>query len=83
MSRLVVAPDGAVWFSFVDVQNAFWAFELGWFLVPAAFLTMLALLFIPRTQRPWHLVAAALAAVVASVAWIDRKSTRLNSSHRT
>ena len=71
LNPVPVLAIGLVWFSLADVQNALWAFEVGWYLVTLGFMCMLGALILPKTGRPLWLVVAMLAAVVATLAWIQ------------
>jgi hypothetical protein len=71
LTPIPVLAIGLVWFSLVDVQNALWAFEVGWFLVVLAFVVMLYALLIPEHHRGLWVAVAIAAAVVATLSWIQ------------
>ena len=60
LTPLVVLLLAAVWFSFLDWENALWAFQFAWYLILFFLIAMIYCL-----QRQWFMVAVALA-VLAS-----------------
>jgi hypothetical protein len=64
----LVVVCGVVWFSLADWQNALWGFQLAWYLILGALMTMLLLLLNRSPDRPelGRLVGAVALAVVAS-----------------
>ncbi len=71
LTPIPVLAIGLAWFSFADLQNALWAFEVGWFLVVLGFLVMLFALLVPETHRSLWIAVAIVAAVVSTLSWIQ------------
>ena len=57
---------GLIWFSFADVKNALWAFQVAWFMVTFCFIILIYLFSVSSLNRSIMLVFALLAAVIAS-----------------
>ncbi len=51
LTPIPVLAVGLVWLSWADVQNALWAFEIGWYLVTLGFVATLAALVLPRHRH--------------------------------
>lgn len=62
---------GILWFSFGDVQNALWAFQVGWSWVLFGFIAMLFSLLVPRGHRRIWFAMAIAAAVISSLGFIQ------------
>jgi hypothetical protein len=62
---------GAVWFSFADVQNELWAFQINWYLTVTLLVAMAYLLLVPNGHRWLWFGLAALAAVAASLSVVQ------------
>jgi len=71
LTPIPVLAIAMVWFSLADLQNALWAFEVGWFLVVFAFMVMLFALLVPDSGRSFWMAVAIAAAVIASLSWIQ------------
>jgi len=71
LTPLSVLTIGVVWFSLADVQNALWAFQIGWFLVLFGFTAMLFSLLVPRSHRRFWYSMAIVAAVIATLGTIQ------------
>jgi len=71
LTPVPVLAVGLIWFSLADVQNALWGFEVGWYLVTLGFVCMLGALLLPRGRSALWLAVAILAAVFATLAWIQ------------
>jgi hypothetical protein len=71
LTPIPVLAIGMVWFSLADLQNALWAFEVGWFLVVLAFMVMLFALLVPDSGRTFWMAVAIAAAVIATLSWIQ------------
>ena len=57
---------GLIWFSFADVKNALWAFQVAWFMVTFCFIILIYLLSVSSLNRSIVFACALLAAVIAS-----------------
>ena len=62
---LIVVVVGLAWFSLADVQNAFWAFQLAWYVATFFFVVMVVCL-LAQHHRPVMLGLAAIAALASS-----------------
>jgi len=71
LSFLPVFSVGIIWFSLADVDNAFWSFQLPWYFVVLAFVTMACSLLLPRRHRNLWFGLGVLAAVAASFAEVQ------------
>lgn len=66
LTVLPVLLVGLVWFSLIDVGNALWAFQIGWYLVLFSLIAIPYLLFVSRWPRSVNLLLAIAAAAVAT-----------------
>lgn len=57
---------GLIWFSFADVKNTLWAFQVAWFMVTFCFIILIYLLSVSSLNRSIVFAFALLAAVIAS-----------------
>ncbi|HUY07278.1 MAG TPA: hypothetical protein VMU99_08475 [Acidimicrobiales bacterium] len=57
---------GLIWFSFADVKNALWAFQVAWFMVVFCFVILIYLFSVSSLNRSIALAISLLVAVVAS-----------------
>jgi hypothetical protein len=62
---------GVVWFSFVGVSNALWAFQLAWYLVLFFLFAAIFFLCIRPRNRPLALTLAIVAAVLGSFSMVQ------------
>ena len=62
---------GVVWFSFVGVSNALWAFQLAWYLVLFFLFAAIFFLCIRPHNRPIALTLAIIAAVLGSLSMVQ------------
>ncbi len=73
-SRLTPIPVlvvGVVWFSWADVQNSLWAFQLSWYLTVLFLVLMLFSLLVPARHRTLWFVVAVAAAVAGSLSTLQ------------
>ncbi len=71
LTPLPVLLVGVTWFSLADVETAFWAFQIGWYLVVFCYLGAMGSLLLPvRSNRVWLAVAVSLA-VVGSLSFVQ------------
>ncbi len=71
LTPIPVLAVGVVWFSWADVQNSLWAFQLSWYLTVLFLLLMLFALLVPiRHRRLWFSVAV-IAAIAGSLSTIQ------------
>ena len=66
LTVLPVLLLGLVWFSLIDVVNALWAFQIGWYLVLFCLIAIAYLLLVSRWPRYLNLALAIVAAMVAT-----------------
>jgi hypothetical protein len=66
LTVLPVLLVGLVWFSLLDVGNALWAFQIGWYLVLFSLIAIPYLLLVSRLPRSVNLLLAIAAAAVAT-----------------
>jgi hypothetical protein len=71
LSVLAALALGVVWFSVADVENPLWAFQVGWYLVVFFFVVMTYCLTARRTHSSLWFAAAIVAAVLASLTWVQ------------
>ncbi len=62
---------GIIWFSLCDVENAFWAFQVSWYLTLLFFVMVLVALLIPDNHRRTWLSLAIFLALVAAFTTIQ------------
>jgi hypothetical protein len=71
LTPLPVLIIGLVWFSLADVGNSLFAYQLSLYLVVLSVIVMLFALLVPDTHRTLWFAVAVLAAIAASVSFID------------
>ena len=66
LTPVPVLVVGVIWFSLADVENAFWAFQVSWYLTVFFFVMVLVALLIPNNhRRAWFAVAVLLASAAS------------------
>jgi hypothetical protein len=71
LTPITVIVLGAIWFSFADVGNSLWAFQVSWYLTVFFLISMLFALLAPSQHPSLWFSIAALAAVGASLSTIQ------------
>ena len=71
LTFLPVFSLGVVWFSFVGVSNALWAFQLAWYFVLLFLFATIHFLCIWPRYRPIALTLAILAAILGSLSMVQ------------
>ena len=71
LTFLPVFSLGVVWFSFVGVSNALWAFQLAWYFVLLFLFATIYFLCIRPRYRPVALTLAILAAILGSLSMVQ------------
>jgi len=66
LAPIPVLAVSVIWFSLADVENAFWAFQVSWYLTLFFFVMVLVALLIPDNHRwAWFAVAILLASIAS------------------
>ena len=71
LTPIPVLVVGVIWFSLADVENAFWAFQVSWYLTVFFFVMVLVALLIPINHRMTWFAAAVFLASAASLTTIQ------------
>ncbi len=71
LAFLQVFSLGLVWFSLADLENALWASQLAAYIVVLLFAAMMYFLFIPRRRRHLFFALGIVAAIVASLTYLQ------------
>jgi hypothetical protein len=71
LSPIPVLAVGVIWFSWADVQNSLWAFQLSWYLTVLFLVLMLFALLAPQRHRTAWFTVAVLAAVAGSLSTVQ------------
>jgi hypothetical protein len=71
LEPLAVLALGVVWFSLSAVQAALFAFEVGWYVVIAGSVGMLAALVVPLSRRRFWFVVAIVLALISTLGFIQ------------
>lgn len=71
LTPIPVLAVGVVWFSWADVQNSLWAFQLSWYLTVLFLVLMLFALLVPLRHRTLWFSLAAVAAIAGSLSTLQ------------
>jgi hypothetical protein len=71
LTPIPVLAVGVVWFSWADVQNSLWAFQLSWYLTVLFLVLMLFALLVPLRHRTLWFSVAVLAAIAGSLSTVQ------------
>lgn len=69
LTPLPVLLIGVTWFSIADVETAFWAFQIGWYLVVLSYLVSMYALMVPRRSTYVWLAVAISAGCICSLSF--------------